>query len=106
MSEGTLSRVKVKDPPVASPRGTPDVSQIGEARERERQRPGLPRHPWVHEHTGQGLEVQEVFVGAMLKGDGAATLAAGELEGKGLALLDVEGGVEEGGLGDGQGGHG
>lgn len=56
--------------------------------------------------TGQNLDVLEVGALAGLQSDGAAVRAARVLEGEGLALLDLELGVEELGLGESNGNEG
>lgn len=52
--------------------------------------------------TGQDLDILGVGRGAVLESNGAAALAVAELEGEALALLDLEVGVQDFGLG----GHG
>lgn len=57
--------------------------------------------------TGDGLDILQVGRGAILKNDGASTLAVLELESEWLALSNCEDAVEELGLvgSSGQGGE-
>jgi hypothetical protein len=57
-------------------------------------------------HTGQGLVVLEVSGLSVLEDDGAARVTAGVSDGVGLALSEVELGVEESRLSQGHGGEG
>lgn len=57
-------------------------------------------------HTGQGLVVLEVSGLSVLEDNGAARVTAGESDGVGLALGEIELSVEESRLGQGHGGEG
>lgn len=56
--------------------------------------------------TGEGLDVLQSLASTSLQLDGAARAAASKGEGEGLANLNLEGKVGEGGLGKSNGGKG
>lgn len=97
MPEPTSEGVKVNESPVAA--AVRESREVGQGQSRAAV--DTSRNTWKP-LTGQDLDVLGVGRGAVLESNGAAALAVAELEGEALALLDLEVGVQDFGLG----GHG